>query len=629
MLQSIRDNSQGIIAKIIVGLIAVTFALFGVESLISMTSGSSAPATVNGEEITKQELYQASQILRRQKLSQMGNAADPALLNDNLIQSEALNALIERSILLQAADEQKLSFSDAMVDQLILSNPMFQKNGKFVRAQFEAALRNAGMTPLMYRRELKNQQLMAQQQSAFVLSSFTLPTEIKQLAMLEQQKRSIEFFTLPIEVARKDIKSLSDEEVSQYFQQNKSDYMTEEQVDIEYILLNISKLESKVKLEDKEIQSAYQTLVDNFKPVEKRHSAHILVKITAEQDEATAKEKIQSLANRISAGEDFAALAKAESEDSATAASGGDLGNNEKGIFPEEFETALFDLKKSEVSPVIRTDYGFHLIKLLDIETTKAPTFEQAEAGLKARLLQRKAEEEYVVELEKLADISFSAGDLIEPSEALNLEIKKVEAITRTTNNSTDEISSNPRVITAAFDPELIDEGLNSTPIQLDSGRAVVIRVTAHKMPHEKTLEDVKELISQKLITEKAITLLKQQAQARLERLQQGKSISDVAADLEINNLDKLTRDRQDVEPEIIDAVFSMPKPENGSTYSIVDMSDGSKSLVALNAVIEDDTEFSDDEQRFMVSMLNSLKGQQLYQGYFDWLKSHAEIEKM
>ena len=626
MLQSIRDNSQGIVAKIIVGLIAVTFALFGVESLVSLTAGSNAPATVNGAEISQQELYQGVQLQRRQMLSQMGDDADPALLDENLISNMVLEGLIEQSILVQSAENQGLTFSDAMIDQLILTTKDFQQDGKFNRAQFEAVLRNAGLTPLMYRALVHKEKVTEQERVAYMLSAFTLPSELKTIAELDSQTRDLRYFTLSADPVRQSV-SVTEDEIAEYFAANSGQFLTEEQVAIEYLLLERSALEAGIEISDQQLQNAYQLLVDNYQAQELRHSAHILIEISDQQDDAAAKAKADALVARIAAGETFEEVAKAESDDPVSAEMGGDLGVNEKGVFSPEFEDALYALEAEGVSDPVRTEFGYHIIKLVEVVASETPTFEQAKAELQSDLISQQSEEEYVAQLEQLADVSFSSGDLVEPAGALGLTIQKTDLFSRSGDEN--EVTSNPKVLGVAFDPELIKEGLNSTPIELDSGRALVLRVVDHQLPREKTQEEVSDLIKDTLIEEKAETALNAQAAEIIAKLQQGDAIDSVAQGNSVIVKEAVTRSEQDVAQEIRVAAFKQPKPKDKTSFAVVDMLDGSKSILAVDAVKTAEVELKQDELRFMGMMLNNRKGQQDYQDHLSQLKEKAEIKRL
>lgn len=626
MLQSIRDNSQGIVAKIIVGLIAITFALFGVESLVSLTASSNAPATVNGTEISQQELHQAVQLQRRQMLNQMGDNADPSLLDDNLISNMVIDSLIEQHILVQSAEEQGLVFSDNMIDQMILATKEFQQDGKFSRDQFEITLRNAGMTPLSFRNLIRKEKLTEQERIAYMLSAFTLTNELQAVASLDSQKRDIRYFTIDAAPVRNSI-TVSDQELDEYYQNNSNQFMTEEQVAIEYLLLDRVELEKNIDVTVDELETAYQTMADNYQAQEQRHAAHILIEVSEEQDDAAAKSKIEEIAAKIAAGDSFEALAQAESNDPLSAEMGGDLGVNEKGVFSPEFEDTLDALEKGAVSAPVKTEFGYHLIKLIDIVDSKVPSFAEVKEELRADILKQKSEEEYVVQLEQLADISFSSGDLAEPSEVLGMEIQKTGLFSRSGNENF--VTSNPKVLAVAFDAELINEGLNSTPVELDSGRSLVLRVVNHQLPREKTRDEVAEEIKAILLESSVVDQLATVASEALSELKQGATLDSVSAGAEVVSVEALARRSATTPKEIIEAAFKMPKPESGSSFETVSLLDGSMAIIALDKVIAETPQLAAEEQQMMKMVLGNRQGQNDYQAHLNQLRSKAEIEKL
>ncbi len=628
MLQSIRDNSQGIIAKVIVGLIAVTFALFGVESLVSLSSGSSAPATVNGVEISEQQLYQGVELQRRQLLAQMGENADPALLDDNLIRGMVLESLIEQSVLVQAAEDEGLAFSDRMIDQLIVSTPGFQQEGKFSREQFELALRSAGFTPLTYRQLLRQEKLIEQQRAAYQLSAFALDFEVDQVVALDRQTRDLRYFTLPAAQVREGLE-ITDEALSAHYEQTRSQYMTEEQLVLEYLLLSKDDLAAEVDVTEDELQQQYQALLDSFAAEELRQGAHILVEINETRDEAAAKARAEALAARLRNGEAFAALAQAESDDLGSAESGGDLGLSGKGVFVPEFEEALYTLNKGEVSAPVRTEFGYHLIKLLDLQVSEPPSFAEAQPGLAQELRNEKAEGLYVERLEQLADISFSAGDLAEPADTLGLAIQTTAPFGR--EGGADRVSSNLKVLREAFSAELLSEPVNSTPIELDSANAVVIRVKQHLPPRAQTLSEVQEQLRSELLAAETARQLEQQAAALLTRLQQGEAVTAVAGEYPVSEVKGMARNQAGVPPALRSEAFRMPRPAAGaSSYGVVALQDGSRALVLLDAVTDGSSaDLSAEDRKNMGLILGSQAGQTDYRGFAAARNDAAEIERL
>jgi peptidyl-prolyl cis-trans isomerase D len=627
MLQSIRDNSQSIVAKVIVGLIIVTFALFGVESLVSLGSGAKAPATVNGEDITEQDLYQATELQRRQLLSQMGENADPALLDENLIRTMVLDGLIEQKALLLAAKEQSMLISDQMIDQMIVATPDFQVDGKFNRDQFEAVLRNAGFTPMMYRELLRKERTIEQVRNAYQLSAFTAPSEMKRIIDLDRQTRDLSYVVYSLDNAKSQVE-ITDEEVKAQYEADRNALMTEEQVSLQYLLLDKNDLRKDVSVTDAEIQAQYDQYLAGFRADEQRQVAHILVEVNDQQDDVAALAKVKEIKARIDAGADFAEEAKAQSDDVGSAQQGGDLGVNAKGVFSAPFEEAMFSLALNGVSEPVRTEFGYHLVKVLGISQQEAASFEMMKAQLTEDLIDQKIEAVYVERLEQLADTTFSAGDLIEPSSTMQLPIQESQPFNRAGGEL--DITRNAKVIAAAFSNELLKEGLNSTPIELDKERSVVVRVKQHFEPRELALEEVADTIKDRLTTEKASALLETKAKEAVAQIKSGSALADVAAGLEVKTVTAATRNANNVEFDVLQKAFSMPKPaENMNTVDYTQTSDSGVAVVIVSKVVTPDTTLSAEELKGMSSFMSNRLGQQDYQGVVSQIKATAEVEKL
>ncbi|WP_020679778.1 SurA N-terminal domain-containing protein [Marinobacterium rhizophilum] len=632
MLQSIRDNSQSIVAKVIVGLIVVTFALFGVESLVSLTTGSKAPATVNGEDIGEQALFRAVELQRRQLLAQMGENADPAALDDNLIRARVLDRLIEDTVLVQSASEQGMAISPQMLDQMIVGTTDFQVDGTFNRDQFEAVLRNVGLTPLTYRDYLRRETLIEQEKAGYQLSAFVTDGELKNLLSLDRQTRDMAWFELPVAPIRAQIE-ITEDDIAARYEAQRDLYQTEEKVSIRYLLLDKADLLGDIEVTDAELQGQYQQVLATFNSQEEREAAHILIEVSDEQDDAAAEAKAQALKKQLDEGADFATLARENSDDPGSSASGGDLGLNARGMFVGPFEDALFALQsEGEVSAPVRTEFGYHLIKLGKIVQTEAPTFDEMKSELREQILSQKGESRYVEQLERLADITFSSGNLEEPAEELQLDIQTSEPFGRA--GGADEVTSNPRVLAAAFSAELINDGVNSAPIELDAGRSVVIRVQEHLRPRQQTQEEVADVIREALLDEKAAARIDALAGEIMEQLKQGADIAEVAAaqGQSLTELDGVSRASQELTPELRAELFRMPQPQAGAaSYAAVELNTGARAIVALKSVNTpnlDDDPVPADELKAMRGYLAGRQGQQDYQDLVRALKGAAEIEK-
>ncbi|TCK08855.1 SurA N-terminal domain-containing protein [Marinobacterium mangrovicola] len=623
MLQTIRENSKGIIAKVIVGLIAITFALFGVESLISLANQEPAPAEVNGEDISQQDLFQGMELQRRQLLAQMGENADPSAIDDKLLRQMVLDGLIQRTVLLQNADEMGFHLSEQMIDQMIVSTPQFQVDGKFDRNQFEAVLRSAGFTPLMYRDLIRKEQLIQQAQMGYMLSEFSTQSELERLVALDRQTRDIDYLNVSIDPASVDI---SDEELQAAYDEQADSLVTEEQVAVNYVELDRTDFARPDDVSEADIQAAYDRMLAGYEADEEREARHILVDITPDRDEDQALAKAQELRQEIVDGADFAAVAKRESGDLGSADQGGELGYNGRGVFVGPFEDALFDLEPGEVSEPVRTEFGYHLIKLEDVRETSAPTLAEAEADLREQVAQEAAEQDYVAALETLADLSFSSSGLQAVSEELGLEIRSSQPFGRT--GGSDEVTSSQRVVDAAYSEAVLEEDLNSDPIELDSGRTVVVHLKEHLEPRQLAFEEVRDQLEQQLRAEKAAQQAEERVETLMAGLESGSTLADLEADSVWQSHAAAGRGDSNLPAAVVQKAFAMPKPAEGETsYGIAALDDGSRAVVVVRSVQEGDGELSDEEHAALASMISSQRGQQVYRAHIDYLRDQAEVE--
>ena len=626
MLQNIRDNSQGIVAKIIVGLIVVTFALFGVESLVSLTSGSNAPATVNGVEISERDVLQGADLQRRQILAQMGENADPTLLDDNLIRKATLDNLIQQEILVQSAASQDMQIADQALDQMIVNTQDFKVDGVFNPDRYQAVLRNAGLTPMMYKNLLRKESLISYERSGYMLSAFVLNSEAERIMALDGQTRDIAYLTVGLQDYIKEV-SLTPADLSAYYDAHKQDFMTDEQVAIEYLLINKADLLKEVTLDDAELQSQFEQLKAAFKSEEQRVVSHIMIEVSDSVDDAAALAKAQDLEMRLAAGEDFAELAKTESDDPGSAPAGGDLGVYQQGMLDGPFEQAVFALNAGEVSEPVRTAFGYHIIKLTGVSVSEAPVFEEVKDQLIAEQMDNKVEQIYVERVGQLTDLAFSSGDLQEPAAELNLNI--VEAAPFNRQGGNDDITANPRVIRAAFNEELIRDGLNSDPIELDAGRTMVLRIKEHIRPRQLSEEEVKPQITDILTLQKAGEALQASLESELEKLQQGAERTAING-TEWQVADAAGRGDRGQPVEIMAAAFKLPEPEQGASYSLIALQDGTRAIVAVTAVNQPDlSEVSADEKQAMRNILSQRDGQFDYQSMIEARKDAAEVERL
>jgi peptidyl-prolyl cis-trans isomerase D len=628
MLQGIRDNSKGVIAKVIVGFIVLTFALFGVESLVSLSQGSNAPATVNGEEISEVDLFQATQLQRRSILAQMGENADPSSIDENLLSGMVLDSLIQEKALLLNAQENDLRISEAMIDDVILKTSEFQVSGAFNVAQFDNIIRNIGYTRFTYREYVRKNLLLEQQRAAMSLSSFVLPSSVKKIVELEKQTRDVRYFAMPIATVRA-LTEISDTEVEAEFEKQKSSLKTTEQVVVDYVELSMADVAKSVDISDEDIAEQYQQVVASFESQEQRQASHILVEVNDDVNDAQALEKINGLRARLDQGEDFASLAKEASDDFGNADNGGDLGFVSKGVFEQSIEDELFALAEGEVSQAVEAESGYHLIKVLKVIKTNPPSLAESKDQIISDLKESKAEDLYLEYFEKLTDLAFISSDLQDIASELDLPIKTLAAFDRSGNDNS--LTQNSKFIREAFSEELIKQELNSAPIELSRSRAVVLNVKEHLPVRAKTFDEVQDVLKEELLTRKASEQLEQRAKQAIVDIKQTGDATESAADFVLQTQLNLTRVSAQAPPQIVRKAFTLAQPVEGKvTVDTATLADGSLAIIILDKVnnVKAD-EASEQEFEAYQNLLSNRFGQQSYQVFQQQVFESAEIEKL
>ncbi|ELQ10504.1 PpiC-type peptidyl-prolyl cis-trans isomerase [Pseudomonas fluorescens BRIP34879] len=623
MLQNIRDNSQGWIAKTIIGIIVALMAFTGIEAIFqASTNNKQDVAKVNGDEITQTELSQAVDMQRRQLMQQLGKDFDASMLDEKLLREAALKGLIDRKLLLQGAADSKFGFSEAALDQVILQTPEFQVDGKFSAERFDQVIRQLGYTRLQFRQMLTQEMLIGQVRAGIAGSGFVTDAEVLAFARLEKQTR--DFATVGIKADPAAVK-LTDDEVKAYYDQHAKEFMTPDQVVIDYLELKKSSFFDQVTVKDDELQAAYQKEIANLS--EQRRAAHILIEVNDKVTEAQAKAKIEEIQARLAKGEKFEALAKEFSQDPGSANNGGDLGFAGPGVYDPDFETALYALNKDQVSAPVRSAFGWHLIKLLGVEAPQVPTFASLKDKLTRELKTQQVEQRYVEATKQLEDAAFEASDLAQPASDLKLAVHTSAPFGR---EGGEGVAVNRAVVTAAFSPEVLDEGANSSAIELDPETIIVLRAKEHLKPAQLPLEKVADAIRAQMTKERAIAAAKTHADELIASLRDGKTALNQPIDGQAWKVtEAATRSQEGIDPAVLQALFRMPKPaaKDKPTFTTVTLADGSLVLVRLNGVNEAAAP-TDEEKAQYRRFLASRIGQQDFAAYRKQLETQADIKK-
>ncbi|WP_312254439.1 SurA N-terminal domain-containing protein [Stutzerimonas nitrititolerans] len=616
MLQNIRDNSQGWIAKTIIGIIVVLLALTGFEAIFNSSGNTRNAAEVNGEEISLDELNQAVNMQRRQLMQQLGSDFDASLFDDKLMRDSALGALIDRTLLLQGARDADFAFSQAALDQLILQTPEFAVDGVFNAARFDQVIQQMGYTRMQFRQLLEQEMLIGQLRAGISGSGFVTDQQIERFAQLERQTRDFASITV---AADSSAVQVSDEEARQYYEANTERFRSPEQVVLEYVELNKEAYFDEVDASEEELQELYRQQIGNL--AEQRRAAHILIEVDGTSD-AEAKAQLEEIAAQLAAGGDFATLAKEHSDDPGSANEGGDLGYAGPGVYDPAFEDALYALEEGQVSAPVRSEFGWHLIKLLGVQSPEVPSFESMKPELERELKAQQVEQRFVEVTKELENLAFESADLEQPAQELGLTVKTTEPFGR---EGGEGIAANRQVIQAAFSDEVLMDRANSSVIELDPDTVVAVRIKQHLEPEVQAFEAVRDGIFEQLQHSKAAEQARSEGEKLLATLREGGEVEG-----QWQSVEAATRGQDGVAPAVLQTVFRMPKPEGeSSTFSGVTLASGDYVVIRLNGVSEPDGELSAEEKQNYRRFLASRSGQQDFAAYREKQHAEAKIERL
>lgn len=621
MLQDIRENSQGLVAKIIIGFIITLFALLGVDSIIGGFTSSPTVATVNGDKITDVQLAAGVQNL----LASIGG--NPGNLDENLIQQVALSQIIEDRLLQQSAAESGMAISSRGVDRAIINTPGFQVGGVYNEEIAARTMATQGFTAATYKDALARQMVAEQLVNGFAASSFVTVPELERIAALSSQTRDFRFLsvTLGNRTAGEPIPA---EQIQTYYENNQAQFMLDEEVVIDYVVLDKNAIFATVEVTDDAIAAQYETEAALSSTASQRRAAHILLEVNDSLTREQAIEQATALKLRLDAGEDFAALALEASNDTVSAEDGGDIGYTDGTAFPEELEQALIALEVGQTSDPVVSEFGVHLVKLTEYDINEFPSLEEETDRIRRELASTEVDEIYFEQLEALANLAFETSDLTAINEDLDLEIMESESFTRTGGSS--EVTTNGNVIAAAFSDEVLLEGLNSEVIEMGSDRAVVLRLREYTESSIRPLAEVRGEIAAILRTEiekeRALSL----GETLLASLESGEDVEDLIVENELQWIAQsgAARNQAGLNREVITEAFSMPAPAAGaSNFTGLQLSNGTYVVLELQAIHKGSLEqLTQDERNAMIARFVEAEGREAFTNYMEGLKNNADI---
>jgi peptidyl-prolyl cis-trans isomerase D len=523
MLQNMREKSQGLITWLIVLFIVGAFAFFGLTDYFSFGKDQAYAAKVGNEKIS----WRTVDTMYDRLLQQYGNQVDP-----NTLKEQVRMGLVQRAALMSNAKTLGFRVGNEQVANALLQIPAFQENGKFSKERYLKILADAAYTDVGFRQELSHDILLGQLEQGIAASSFTMPVELSSTVAMLDQKRNFGYFVIPAKKYESEIK-ISAEDSKAYYELHKDQFTKPEQISLEYITLSLETLSKQIDVSKEQVLAYYNEHQSSYTTPERIRVRHILIGSRKDDPkiDKEAREKAEALLNEVKQnGSDFPKLAKQSSIDRGSAEKGGDLGWFTRGQMVPEFEKAAFELKKEgELSGVVETKFGYHLIQMIEHKNADVRPFTEAQALVEEQLKLEKAQILFAEKSEQLAKLTFEqATSLVPAAESLGLKIQETELFTRVPG-SAKGFANDPEVLKAAFSEAVLKQRHNSEVLKLTNNAIAVVRLKTHQPVVQQTLETVEKQIQEKLASERAKAKVKIVGEAIAKRITEGDKPLDIA----------------------------------------------------------------------------------------------------
>lgn len=594
MLLAIRERVMGIVGWIVLGILFIAFAFFGLNSYLSSNVVNFA-ATVNDTEITPSQLQRSYQQLRTRMQDLLGESFDPASINEKALKATALKQLINEELILQAADNDGLATSEQLVAAQIGAIDAFRENGTFSKARYELILRQQGMGPREFEWRLARELMSSQYKSGISQTAAATREELLRAYRLQGQQRRFSYLLLP-QTGFSEQVTVSDADLEEYYASHGDNFMIPERVKLQYLDLDAAQLDTGTEVDEAALQALYDEQAEKFVTPEERHARHILIQLPPDADAAAADSalaKAETVVARLDAGEAFEALAQELSDDPGSAANGGDLGFFGRGMMTPEFEAAVFELQPGEPSGPVKSAFGYHIIELLEIRESTATPLADVRDTLVEQLLKEARSEVFYEKYELLSSLTFEQPDTLQgAADELGLQIMETDWINR---NGGTGIGEHAGVTEVAFSVDVLDNGNNSPAIEVGTDHAVVIRILEHQQAAQQSFDSVRDTVREQVHADKARTLAEEQGKLLLTSLQSdGTKLDAIASEheLQAQQTELIMRNAPQPAAALVRRAFTLPAPEAGQqVYDGFITPQGDYALLALEEVQDGDFE--------------------------------------
>jgi peptidyl-prolyl cis-trans isomerase D len=632
MLQAIRDRATGWIAYGIIGFLVIPFAFWGIDQY--QGGGRINVAEVNGNDITLQEFQRAYQEQQARLSSLLGGQLDPALLDENRLKRTTLNQLVDERLMSVVAMEEGYRVGDRQLGSIVRELQAFRTDGRFDNERYEQLLRRQGLTPPEFeermRVDLSTQQMQTGVQSTFAVTR----EELDELIKLVDQSRELGYLRFSLEAFAADL-TIDEAGLEAWYAENKDRFRAPERAKVLYVELDAEQMAKEMPVRDEELAAYYEDQKSRYTRDEERRASHVLAQVGADagaEEVAAARSRIEEMLAELRAGSlSFDEAMAQAADDPQGMLEAGDLGVVAPGMMDPAIEKALFELgQPGEVTELVRSEFGFHLIRLDDVEEGSQVPLAEVEDELRAELQRQRAESEFFELADELANVAYENPGSLDPvSEAIGVAVVESDWITPLGG---DGIAAEPAFRAVVFSEEVLKEGVNSEPVELSATRLVVLRLLDHEQARVRDLAEVRDEVEQMFRTEKARAEIVAAAGESLDAAKAGQALAGMAEGDRVQWVAPVSVTRQEGSAPlaVIGEGFRLPRPRAGGdpSYGSVELESGDQAVIELVSVQDGDPASVSDETRVrLTAQLRQRYGAEQWQSSVSSLRSRNDIK--
>ena len=618
MLEKFRSYAQTKAAKIILALILVPFALFGIDSYLNQAGNNLSIAKVNGYKIALPEYNRAIENVRNRIMSE-GKKVDPAMFDSFEFKESVIDGLITKQLLNNDIKKSRFRITDQQLSQYIIGMPEFQKDGKFSQEIYDKVLQNNQLTPKKFEESIRNDLLIQQVRDGLQKLTFIPPNNLAETLKATSQQREIsiaEFKTKEYMTKA----NIAEKDMQAFYDQNKSKFLAPEQVKAEFVVFSLANILPTINVTEDEIKSFYKANADKYQNQQQREASHILIaasKNAPPAEKAKAKAKAEDVLNQIRKNpKQFEELASKYSQDPESAKKGGDLGSFGRGMMVKPFDDAVFSMKVNEISNVVESDFGYHIIKLTKI-IGEGGGFDAMRPQIKAELIYQKGQEKFAALAEEFSNKVYEQSSSLDAvSKRFNLPIQKTDWISR---NDSDKFFKNEALMSALYSKESIKDHRNTEAIEVTPNNLISARVVDYKAQSTKPFADVRKNIEDYLKFESAKKMVASEGEAAL------KSLTDASSKIQWQPATLVDRkNTKGLSDAVVNHAYKMPTDKLPSYSGFIDGNNGYV-IVKVNKVSFPNDSNEENKQAFASDYSEALSAEYL-SAYLKGLKAKASV---